>query len=97
MPVGTLDSIKSDGQFHNPGDKLLETLKVWLKTDTEHSWQDIVDVLKSLVVGESKLASDIKAEYCTTRASGHHPMPEVLQPHPTRGTVLLRQTLQDSL
>ena len=73
-----------------------ETLKVWLKTDTEHSWQDIVGVLKSRVVGESKLASDIKAEHCTTAEGSGQTMPKVQQPQATNGTVLLWQALQDS-
>ena len=92
----TLDSIKSDAQFHNPGEKLRETLKVWLKTDTEPTWQDIVGVLKSRVVGESKLASDIEAddEHCTTPEASGQTVPKVQQPQATKGTVLLRQTLQ---
>ena len=92
VALDTLDS--TDAQFHNLGDKLRETLKIWLKTATEHSWQDIVGVLKGRVVDEPSLASDIEDKYCTARASGQT-MPEVQQPQPTRGTVLLRQTLQD--
>ena len=60
VPVNTLDSTK--GQFVNHSDKLQETLKVWLKTATEPSWKEVVGVLKSAVVGEPKLASDIEAK-----------------------------------
>ena len=66
VPVNTLDSIKLDGQLCNHSEKLRETLKIWLNTTTDPSWQDIVGVLKRPVVGEPKLASDIEARYCTT-------------------------------
>ena len=99
VPVTTLDSI--EGQFGNDSKKLLETLKIWLKTATEPSWQDVVGVLKRPVVGEPKLASDIEAKYCsiaeTGQASGPT-MPEVQPQLITRGTELhtLQQALQDS-
>ena len=100
VPVTTLDCINS--QFGNHSDKLRETLKVWLKTATEPSWQDVVGVLKRPVVGEPKLASDIEAKYCTAAETGQTSgltMPEVQQPQPTtRDTELhsLQQSLQDS-
>ena len=64
IPVTTLDSIEC--QCGSDSKKLLEALKIWLKTATEPTWQDIVGVLKRPVVGEPKLASDIEAEHCTT-------------------------------
>ena len=70
VPVNTLDSIKLDVQFGDHSDKLRETLKVWLKTAAEPSWQDVVGILKRPVVGEPKLASDIEAKYCTTAETG---------------------------
>ena len=80
VPVATLESI--EGQFGNHSDKLRETLKIWLKTAKKPSWQDVVGVLKSPVVGEPKLASDIEAKYCTTAETGQASgltMPEVQQ------------------
>ena len=100
VPVTTLDSI--EGQFGNHSDKLRETLKVWLKTARKPTWQDVVGVLKSPVVGELKLASDIEAKHCTTAETGQasgQMMPEVRQPQlTTRATELhtLQQALQDS-
>ena len=100
VPVTTLDSI--GGQFDNHSDKLRETLKVWLKTATEPTWQNVVDVLKRRVVGEPKLASDIEAKHCTTAETGQasgQTIPEVQQPQlTTRATELhtLQQALQDS-
>ena len=64
VSVGTLDSINLEAQSRS--DKLRETLKVWLKTAKQPSWQDVVAVLESCVVGEPKLASDIKAKQPTT-------------------------------
>ena len=100
VPVTTLDSI--EGQFGNHSDKLRETLKVWLKTASEPTWQDVVGVLKSRVVGEPKLASDIEAQHHTTAETGQvsgQTIPEVQQPQLTiRATELqtLQQALQDS-
>ena len=100
VPVNTLDGIKLDGQFGNHSDKLRETLKVWLKTATEPSWQDVVGVLKSPVVGEPKLASDIGAKYCTTAETGQASgltMPE-MQPQRKRyrATDPIQQALENS-
>ena len=100
VPVHELESIAV--QFADPGDKLLETLKVWLKTATKPTWQAIVDALRSPIVGEASLATDIQAKYCTAvetgRASGQT-MPEV-QPTATEIQKELRQIkdllLQDS-
>ena len=102
VPVNALDSIKLDGQFGNHSDKLRETLKIWLKTAAQPSWQDVVGVLKSPVVGEPKLASNIEAKYCTPAETGQASgpmMPQVQQPQlTTGGTELhtLQQALQDS-
>ena len=71
VPVDTLDSIAA--QFADPGDKLLETLKVWLKTATKPTWQAILDALRRPIVGEASLATDVEAKYCT---------PEVRLPWP---------------
>ena len=68
VPVTTLDSI--NGQFDNHSDKLREMLKVWLKTATKPAWKDILDALKSPVIGEPTLASKIVAKHCTTAETG---------------------------
>ena len=97
VPVTTLDSI--EGQFDNHSDKLREALKVWLKTAREPTWQDVVGVLKSRVVGEPKLASDIEAKHCTTAETGQasgQTIPEVQQPQLTTRVTELQQALQDS-
>ena len=60
VDVSTLDSI--DGQFDNHGDKLRETLKSWLRTSTELTWQAIVNALKSPAVAHSELAENIEVK-----------------------------------
>ena len=94
VPVTTLDS--TDGQFGNHGDKLRETLKIWLRIATEPTWQDIVGALKSRVISLPRLASAIEAKHCTTPEASGQTIPEVQHPQRTRGTVLLQQMLQDS-
>ena len=100
IPVTTLDSI--GGQFDNHSDKLREALKDWLKLAREPTWQDIVGVLESPVVGEPKLASDIEAKHCIIAETGEvsgQTIPEEQQPQlTTRATELhsLQQALQDS-
>ena len=68
VPVDTLDSIAA--RFDDSGDKLLETLKVWLKTATKPTWQAILDALKSDIVGESNLATNIETKYFTAVETG---------------------------
>ena len=62
VPVGTLDSIKSE--YSDPLDQLRETLKAWLKTTRQPAWQAVADTLRSCAVGEPKLSSDIQTKYC---------------------------------
>ena len=94
VPVPTLQNIQQSGvEFSSFDDKLNETLRIWLSTASSsmHTWQKIVDALNSPLVGESRLASRIKEEYYPTPEANEHTTPEV---PPTRGTVLLWQTLQ---
>ena len=51
VDVATLDGIMIDGQHVKHKDKLRETLKTWLMTNPEPTWQAIVNALKSHVVG----------------------------------------------
>lgn len=73
-----------------------EMLKTWLKTSKQPTWQNIVGALKSRVVGEPRLASDIETEYCTTPKASGQTKPEEQRSQQTRGTVLLQQVLQNS-
>ena len=101
IAVDTLDSI--DERYDDSSDKLREVMKTWLRTASKPTWQDILDALKSHVVGQPKLASDIEAKNCTIaetgQASGLIMPAEVQQPQlATRDTEVhtLQQALQDS-
>ena len=65
VEIDRLDVIKE--QYDNPSDCLRETLKTWLKTYSSPTWSNIVDSLRSSVVGEVRLADDLKHKYCSTR------------------------------
>ena len=62
VPVGKLDGIVR--QYPDPSDQLREILKAWLRTSGQQTWQTLADALKSRIVGEPTLASDIEAKYC---------------------------------
>ena len=100
VAVDTLDSI--DKRYDDPSDKLREVLKTWLRTASKPTWQDILDALRSRVVGQLKLASDIEAKYCTTVETAHvsrETIPNVLPQQPTTADTqvhTLQQALQDS-
>ena len=100
VPVDTLDSIED--QYRVPGDKLREVLKTWLRTAPKPTWQDILDALRSRVVGQPKLARDIEAKYklhSTVEAAhvSRETIPEVLPQQPTSAATqphTLQQELQ---
>ncbi len=65
----TLDSIGD--RFDDPTDCLREVIKQWLKGGSpQPTWRALVDALKSCVVGEEKLASELEAKYCDVPAQG---------------------------
>ena len=99
VTVDTLDSIKE--QYSNPSDKLREVLKTWLRTASKPTWQDILDALRSCMVGQPKLASDIEAKYKhrTTVETAHvsrDTIPNVLPQQPTTADTQVH-TLQHEL
>ena len=99
--VDTLDSI--DERYDDSSDKLREVLKTWLRTAPKPTWQDILDALRSRVVGQSKLARDIEAKHklrSTVEAAhvSRETIPEVLPQQPTSAATQqhsLQQELQD--
>ena len=66
VPPFSLDSICTDAG--SSSEKLREMLKVWLRTAPKPTWQDIVNALRSSVVGESNLATTVEDKYCHTTA-----------------------------
>ena len=64
LNADTLDNIKSNCGSSTQ-DCLLEVLKKWLRRVNPYpTWKTIVDALKSIVVGEEKLAQKLEDEYC---------------------------------
>ena len=64
VPIDTLDSIRS--QYDNHGDQLCEMLKPWLKgaAKSNPKWKVLVEVLRSHLIDESKLADSLEEKYC---------------------------------
>ena len=64
VPIDTLDSIRS--QYDDHGDQLCEMLKPWLKgaAKSNPEWKVLVEVLRSHLIGESKLADSLEEKYC---------------------------------
>ena len=92
VAVATLERI---GSQIDPADRLREMLKAWLETAAKPTWRDIVNALRDVTVGHSKLASDIETKYCTTAKTGQT-IPEVQQLIPTNTEVLtLQQECQE--
>ena len=79
LRVGTLDAIKE--QYDDPSHCLRETLKTWLKTcPSPPTWKNIVEALRSRIIGEVRLAADLEQKYCSTQdtsvaATYHHILP----------------------
>ena len=80
VEIDRLDAIKK--QYNDPSDCLRETFKVWLK-NCSPTWASIVDALKSNVVGEVRLATELEQTFCLTQdtsiAATHQLAPPV--PH----------------
>ncbi len=62
LKAGTLDAIK--GPYKSHKDCLRDMLKEWLNTSPDPSWQSLVRVLRSPIVGKESLANSLEAEYC---------------------------------
>ena len=60
--TGTLDRIYA--QFHDPRDRLRETLKTWLTSSDNTSWKVLTDALRSRSVGATQLAGQLEKKYC---------------------------------
>ena len=61
LPPGTLDAIelvKTDPDYW-----LEKVLTEWLNKETA-TWRELVDALKSVPVGETKLAKQLEEKYC---------------------------------
>lgn len=62
VDVSTLDCIKV--QYNDPGDQLREVVKTWLMTSKNSTWGAMIAALKSPVIDEALLATDLQQKYC---------------------------------
>ena len=77
--IATLDAIKKQC-LSDPPDCLRETFMTWLQTcPSSPTWNNIVDALRSSIVGEARLAEDLEKKYCSTQdiAATHQHVPPV--------------------
>ena len=91
--VGTLDAIEK--QYSDPTDRFRKTLTTWLKTSfpsqtcvCSPTWTNIVEALRSSVVGEARLAADLEQKYCSSRPAPSIPVTSqqpAPQPSPITG------------
>ncbi len=63
LSSGTLDAMK--GPQKPPKDCLRDMLKKWLTTSPNPSWQDLIEALKSPLVGQDALARELQSKYCS--------------------------------
>ena len=67
VSVDTLDAIKEKNP-NNPSSCLRETLKTWLKEFPQSpTWNNIIDALRSNVVGEVRLAAHLEQTHCPVK------------------------------
>ena len=63
IPSHALDTIKE--QHNTPLNCYTRMLQVWLNTESSPpTWSDLVQALSSPVVGENRLAEEIRMKYC---------------------------------
>ena len=98
LRVGTLDAIRE--QYDDPSHCLRETLKIWLKiSPSPTTWKNIVEALRSLIIGEVRLATDLEQKYCSTQdtsvaVTDHHALPALPSQTNTQTTSLQQSPSQ---
>ena len=63
LTPGTLDAIEQ-GKI-NPSDRLEAVLLHWLRVTREASWKQVIDALRSALIGEIRLAEKLELKYCS--------------------------------
>ena len=73
LPRATLQRIEAKYK-DNPEEAFTETMDEWLrmKTEPKQSWSDIVKVLRTRSVGESRLATSVKRIRCPVPLEQNH-------------------------
>ncbi len=67
LKPGDLDAIK--GPYKYPKECLRETIKAWLNTSPDPSWEAIVQALRSPIVSRDNLAEFLEQEFCAQEGS----------------------------
>ncbi len=67
LTAGTLEAMKAP--FKEQEDCLRDMLKEWLNRSPNPSWQSLIRVLRSPIVGKEPLASYLEKQYCTQEGS----------------------------
>ena len=82
VSVGRLDVIKK--QYSDLSDCFRETIKTWLQTCVPPpTWINIVEMLRTRTVNETRLAVELECKYCSSRRDSPPPIPTQLTvPHP---------------
>ena len=62
LTPGTLDAIEQ--MKINPSDRLEAVLLHWLRVTRGASWKQVIDALRSALVGEIQLAEKLELKYC---------------------------------
>ena len=63
VKIATLKSIEA--KYNDPKDCLREVITEWLKADDHPTWKSLVDALRTRVIDEPKLATELEAKYCS--------------------------------
>ena len=63
VKTSTLKSIEA--KYDDPKDCLREVITEWLKAGDHATWKSLVDALRTRVIDEPKLATELEAKYCS--------------------------------
>ncbi len=63
LTPGTLDAIEQAKA--NPSDRLEAVLLHWLRVTVGATWKQLIDALRSALVGEIQLAEKLELKYCS--------------------------------
>ena len=74
--ISLLNTIQK--QFSDPQSCLLEVITMWLKSSNSSTWGTLIDALKTSVVGEHRLAEELRMKYIPTSTEGNNHLLEIM-------------------
>ncbi len=96
LSPGILQALK--GPYKLPWDCLRDMLREWLNRSPDPSWQSLIRVLRSPIVGKDTLANHLEAKYLTQEGSVSPSGPLIAAPsHPSTVCIQLGQRYPDQL